>query len=155
MTNPYNPDNLSVEECKRLGVTFPSARMGNGEYRFRCSDKNGYGYALTKMPADSSGWQNSHFHKSVIETYVVQSGWIGFATLETPSNTMKLALYQTGEVVTTKINQAHNVFLSSGAVIHTVKHGDCTIPNDWFASPELDAQSEQLSEQDLLQRPTI
>lgn len=152
MDTTYTPDSLSLKECEQLGVTFPSVRMNNGEYRFRCSDKNGYGYALTKMPTSSSGgWQNSHYHKSVIETYVVQSGWIGFATLTQSNNTMELAIYRTGEVVTTKINQAHNVFLSTGSIIHTVKHGDCSTPNDWFTSPELDSLSKPLSQKDIVE----
>lgn len=145
----YAPEVLSPEECKELGVVFPSVRMQNGEYRFRCFDENdGYGYALTKMPASVGGWQNSHYHKSVVETYIVQNGWIGFACLD--SDILQLALYRAGEVVTTEINQSHNIFMPTGAVIHTVKHGDCSTPNDWFASPDLDAKTKHLTEEAIL-----
>lgn len=148
MTTTYNPYTLSVDECNALGVTFPSVKMDNGEYRFRCSDNEGYGYALTKMPDNDSGWQNSHYHKSVIETYIVQRGWIGYASLN--DNTMRITLLHPGQTITTKIGQAHSIFMSPGTIIHTVKHGDCSVAGDWFASPELDAQCKQLTEAALL-----
>ena len=152
MTDTYAPKNLTIDECTALGITFPSVRMDNGEYRFRCTDQNnGYGYALTKMPRDASGWQNSHYHKHIIETYIVQSGWIGFATLLADGG-MQLRIHHAGDVVTTEINQSHNVYMSANTVIHTVKHGDCQTPNDWFASAKLDALTQHLTENDILNR---
>jgi len=116
--------------------------MDNGEHRFRCMDNSpnaGWGYVLIKMPANSFGWQNSHHHKGIIETYVVQKGWIGFAELLNDGN-VKMSVYRPGELFTVIPGHDHNVFMSAGAVIHIVKHGDCSVLNDWFASPELDAK---------------
>ena len=150
MTNRYTPQGLTAEECADMGITFPSVRMDNGEYRFRCSDRQGYGYALTKMPLTASGWQNSHYHKGVVETYIVQQGWIGFARL-LPNEECDVRVYKKGGVVTTNVNQSHNIYMSAGAVIHTVKHGDALVEDDWFADPDLDAKTKHLTEETILQ----
>lgn len=150
MSTDYSPYILSLKECNDLGIDFPSVRMPNGEYRFRCMDQaNGYGYILTKMPADSAGWQNSHYHKAVTETYIVQSGWIGFATIE--SDALKLRVLRPGEIVTTEIGIGHNVYLSAGTVIHTVKHGATAAGKDWFEHTELDNKTKPLDEPSILQ----
>jgi mannose-6-phosphate isomerase-like protein (cupin superfamily) len=146
----YAPQELTFEECTDLGITFPSVKMSNGEYRFRCTDTQGYGYALTKMPLTSSGWQSSHYHKGVVETYIVQQGWIGFAK-QLPNEECDVRVYRKGSVVTTEVNQSHNIYMSAGAVIHTVKHGDAVVENDWFADPDLDAKTKQLTEEAILQ----
>ncbi len=144
---------LTFEECKELGINFPCNLMDNGEYRFRLMDNSenaGWGYILTKMPADvSGGWQNSHYHKGAKETYIVQSGWMGFAEL-LPDSEASIKIYKSGEVFTTEPGHAHNVYMAAGSVIHTVKHGDCSLGKDWFASPELDEKTKHLSEEKIL-----
>jgi len=143
------PQNLPIEECEKLGINYASNRMDNGEYRFRLMDNSpnaGWGYILTKMPeGDNGGWQNSHYHKGLQETYIVQKGWIGFAELQ-PDGSVKMVVCRPGELITTKPGCAHNVFMSSGAITHTIKHGDCSIPNDWFGSQELDDKTKRLTE---------
>lgn len=141
------PQKLSIEEVSKLGVSFPCEQMENGEQRFRCVDAGGYGYALTKMPAHAGGWQKSHFHRDIIETYVVQEGWIVFAELKDGKARLRRLL--PGEVMTTRPLIAHNLYLPGGAVVHTVKHGRCQITNDWHASPELDALVHHLGEAQL------
>jgi hypothetical protein len=36
--------------------------------------------------------------------------------------------------------------MAAGAVIHTTKHGDCTLKGDWIGSPELDVLTKHLDE---------
>lgn len=146
------PKSLTVIECEALGVTFPCSHMDNGEYRFRLMQNGqnaGYGYILTVMPpATASAWQNSHYHMGVMETYIVQKGWFGFASL-LPDGEMTVRVYRSGDIFTTTPGHAHNVYMSAGTVIHTVKHGDCSLEKDWFASPVLDGKTKYLSEADI------
>lgn len=145
------PKNLTVGECKELGIVFPCNRMDNGEYRFRCMNvgqNSGWGYTLTKMPENDSGWQNSHYHTGIMETYIVQKGWIGFAELLSDSQ-VKISIYRHDRIFTTRPGHAHNVYVSAGAVIHTVKHGNCSLERDWFANPVLDEKTKHLSEADI------
>lgn len=145
------PKSLTVAECEGLGITFPCSQMDNGEFRFRCMDKGqnaGWGYILTKMPEDARGWQNSHYHTGVMETLIVQKGWIGFVELLTEGE-MTVRVYRSGDIFTIKPRCVHNVYMSAGAFIHTVKHGDCSLEKDWFASPALDEKTKHLSEADI------
>lgn len=145
------PKSLTVVECEALDITFPCERMDNGEFRFRLMDKgqnSGWGYILTKIPESYSGWQNSHYHIGVMETIIIQKGWIGFAEL-LPDGKMTVRVYRPGDVFTTKPGHAHNVYMPADAVVHAVKHGDCSLEKDWFASPALDEKTKHLSEIDI------
>lgn len=140
---------LTVEECAQMGIEFSGVQMPNGEYRFRCMQGGagrGYGYIMTVMPEGEQGWQNAHSHKGVQETYVVQKGWIVFASSE--NGQLKIEKLTTGNVVTTTVGVPHNVYMSSGSVIHTIKHGDTSAEKDWFADQELDAETKKLTEKD-------
>jgi hypothetical protein len=78
------PQKLTPADMALLGIAITGDRMDNGEYRFRLIKDGpdaGYGYIMTVMPNDQCGWQNSHHHEGIVETYTVQDGWIGFAEL--------------------------------------------------------------------------
>lgn len=129
--------------------------MDNGEMRFYLESLTDHSsYVRTEMPQNEKGWQNSHSHKGIIETFVVQSGWIGFVELHA-DHTLGLRVYKNGEVFTTEPGKAHNVYMPAGAVIHTIKHGDCSDPKDWIASPELDALTKSLTEEEILKDLTV
>jgi len=106
---------------EKHGVTSEHSLMPNGELRFRLLKSDGTAYIRTESPPKGD-WQNSHYHNKVKETYIVQTGWIGYAELvdEKP----RLRIYREGESFTTKPSVIHNVYMPAGAVIHTVKHGD-------------------------------
>ncbi len=111
----------SEDANANYGITTRHQEMDNGELRFRLVKNDGTAYIRTE--AHSVGaWQNSHYHQSVRETYVVQQGWIGYAELV--AGTQKLTLFHAGDVFTTKPNVIHNVYLPANATIHTVKHGE-------------------------------
>ncbi|MBI2039372.1 MAG: hypothetical protein HYT22_03810 [Candidatus Niyogibacteria bacterium] len=148
-------EKLIAAEFETLGIKVLVRRMDNGEIRSSFM-KEGVGYILTEMPKGICGWQNSHFHKSVRETYVVQQGWIASAELM-PDGAMKMTVHRANSVFTTHPNKPHNIYMSAGAVIHTVKHGDAsaelsTGKADWHASPELDNLTKHLSEKDIFWR---
>lgn len=95
--------------------------MPSGELRFRLLKADGTAYIRTEA-APNGEWQNAHYHKKVQETYIVQSGWIGYAEWADPE--LDLYVYQAGESFTTKPDIVHNIYMPQGAVIHTVKHGE-------------------------------
>jgi hypothetical protein len=125
--------------------------MDNGEVRFRLMHDAGDGYIRTMM-GSQGGWQNAHSHDSVIETYIVQSGWIGVALMD--HAVVDLQTREEGDSFTTVPGAPHNIYLPAGSVIHTVKHGACR-PGDWHASPILDQKSKGHTEQDLLDLRSI
>jgi len=134
-----------VEAKKDYGITCRHELMENGELRFRLNSEDGSAYIRT-VSGETGAWQNSHFHKSVRETYIVQNGWMAFASLV--DSRLSLSVLRIGDVITTEPFIAHNVYLPSGAVIHTVKHG-YSQEKDWFGDKELDKKTKHLTEDDI------
>jgi mannose-6-phosphate isomerase-like protein (cupin superfamily) len=128
------------------GITINHQEMPNGELRFRMMDENGNGYIRTVTTV--GGWQNSHSHNELCETYVVEQGWMGFAKLL--DGKLTLNVLSKGETVTTPIGMCHNVYLPSGAIIHTVKHGGASGITDWTPCQKLDELSKGLHEHEIL-----
>jgi len=114
---------ISPDEAKdNFGIwTLHHEMEPNGERRFRLYKDDGTGYIRTESGDDVGKWQEGHSHKKIIETYIVQHGWIGFAELIDGS--LKVQVLREGAIVTTKPGIKHNVYMSAGATIHTVKHG--------------------------------
>ena len=123
-----NRRKLSHEEIASVhNVVCNGEQMESGELRFRLK-KLTDGTAYIRTEADfNGGWQQSHFHQHVKETYIVQKGWIGYA--EFVNGEMLVAIYRSGQLFTTRPKIIHNVYMPGGAVIHTVKHGDAP-PDD-------------------------
>lgn len=143
------PEKIAVDEAERLyGVTCPHERMPNGELRFRLASSDGSAYIKT-VSTPNSGWQNSHYHKHVYETYIVQSGWMALASLR--DGRIVIEKFTQGDVVTTKLDEPHNVYLPANAVIHTVKHGRSEV-RDWWPVAELDGRTKNLTEAEILAR---
>lgn len=143
---------LTQEQCAAHGIEFRGREMENREYRFSLTQggNHGIGYILTVMPDDAGGWQNAHYHVKAQETYVVQKGWIASAVLLVPGGSPVFRIFREGVVFTTEPGQAHNVYMPAGAVIHTIRHGQVTGEKDWFKSPELDALTAKLTEENVL-----
>ncbi len=139
---------LTIESA---GIATNARQMPNGEYRFYFNMPDDSAYVRTEA-GDTGAWQNAHFHKGVRETYIVQAGWMAFATLS-PDGDPILRVYRSGGVVSSQPGEQHNVYLPQGAVIHTVKHSDA-IGNpekggaDWYdADPDFDAWCKGIDEQ--------
>lgn len=140
---------IGIDDAEKLhGITCPHEQMPNGELRFRLVSSDGSAYIKT-VASPVGGWQNSHYHENIYETYIVQSGWMAFASLR--DECLIIEKYNQGDVVTTKCNEPHNVYLPANAVIHTVKHGFSKV-RDWLPVPDLDRQTKNLTEKDLLAR---
>lgn len=114
------------------GVTCAHEQMENGERRFRLRKCDGTAYIRTES-SKFGGWQSSHYHSSVRESYIVQEGWMGFAELI--DGRLSLKIYSENELVTSRPMVVHNVYLPSDAVIHTIKHGRAN-GADWLTGPE-------------------
>lgn len=137
---------LSDEDAATLGVQTRHEQMDNGEYRFRLTSTDGSAYSRT-VGGDRGAWQNSHFHESVRETYIVQSGWMAFA--QRIAQKVTLQVYRPGQLLTTEPRVSHNVYLPAGAVIHTVKY-DGTNVSDWHADAELDRVTKAITEDQMV-----
>lgn len=105
------------------GVSTLHHRMDNGELRFRLKKADGTAYIRTEA-GETGAWQESHFHNSVRETYIVQSGWVAYA--EDRGGRPAMRVYSAGELFTTRPGVIHNVYMAAKSVIHTVKHGTGT-----------------------------
>lgn len=105
------------------GIVIRHGKMStNGELRFRLESKfDGSAYIRTQTTPQSKGWQNSHFHKKLIETYIVEKGWIGY--VERTGDSPNFYKYVEGEVFSTSPGIVHNIYMPENSVIHTVKHG--------------------------------
>ncbi|WP_404447908.1 cupin domain-containing protein [Sutcliffiella horikoshii] len=133
----YNPKKISLEEAQASGVDVNFELMENGEKRYRLVSSDGSGYCRTEG-SGAGAWQNSHYHKSTSEFYLVQSGWIVYAELN-ESGEGEFRILREGESVLVTPLVHHNIYMSADSVIHTIKYGggaEDTV--DWFASEELD-----------------
>lgn len=127
------------------GITCRHELMANGELRFRLNSEDGSAYIRT-VSGETGAWQKSHYHKSVRETYIVQKGWMAFARLV--ESKLSVSILQAGDVITTEPFVVHNVYLTAGAVIHTVKHG-ISQEKDWFGDEEFNKKTKDLTEEDI------
>ncbi|MEQ1755334.1 MAG: hypothetical protein ABL973_14530 [Micropepsaceae bacterium] len=136
---------ISPEAAEELfGISASHEVMDSGERRFRLIDQNGLGYVRTEA-GSFGGWQNSHFHKLLVETYIVQSGWIAVATIS-ENSVVEIEILKSGNIWTAPIDLAHNVYMAASSVTHTVKHGVGSA-NDWQTSIKtirLDAMTKHL-----------
>lgn len=131
---------------EKHGITTNHEKMENGELRFRLNAEDGSSYIRTES-SKKSGWQNSHFHKSIKETFIVQEGWMCMASWK--HNALVLEKFDKGDIISSEPLIPHNAYLPEGAVIHTVKHGE-NEQDDWYAFPDLDRFTSVLSEEDIL-----
>jgi len=113
---------ISLEKAEsKYGIICEHSEMPNGEVRFRLKKNDGTSYIRTES-SPNGAWQNSHYHNKILETYIVQEGWICYA--EFIDNKPFLNIYTKNQQFTTKPYIIHNIYMPGNAVIHTVKHGD-------------------------------
>jgi hypothetical protein len=143
-----NEELTSIQDAIRSqGIVTKHERMPNGELRFRLIAGDGSAYIRTVSGPDGA-WQSSHFHRGVFETYIVQQGWIALVELIN-GDRLDWHVMRPGDVYTTRRLIAHNVYMSGGAALHTVKHG-LGPADDWHASVKLDSLTNHLSEEKIL-----
>lgn len=136
---------ISDAEAEVRGIWTSHEIMDNGELRYRLLSEDGSAYIRT-VSGTQGAWQNSHHHKSVKETYIVQDGWMAYAELR--EGLLVGRVYEKDASVTTQPGIVHNVYLPKKAVIHTVKHG-IALEHDWHRSDEFDEMTKILLEEDI------
>lgn len=125
---------IEQPELSQYGMETLHHLMDNGERRFRLRSSDGSSYIRTEA-SDDSGWQKSHYHKTLQELYLVQKGWVLLAELRDENLTIKK--YEENEFFISEPMIPHNIFMGPYAVTHTIKYGNGD-GNDWNASEELD-----------------
>ena len=60
-----------VAEMQYGIVTKYTIMPTNQEARFRLNCNDGTAYIRTQTQNEAAGWQNSHYHKGLLETYIV------------------------------------------------------------------------------------
>lgn len=133
--------------AEQHGITTNHQQMPNGELRFRLIGPDGSAYIRT-VAGPKGGWQNSHYHHQLRETYIVEKGWMVMAELD-DDGALSFHKLNAGDIRTSPVKRAHNVFLPAGAVIHTVKHCVQEKQDDWHPFPSLDELTKGLSEDEL------
>ena len=143
----------SEEAASRYGITTRHEETENSELRFRLEKSDGVAYIRTDASAQGA-WQQSHFHATASETYIVQRGWIAHASLV--HGVRQIMLIRAGELITTPPGIIHNIYMPPNAEMHTVKHGDAStgeaIRNDETA--RFDISTQGLSENEIVKTAT-
>lgn len=124
---------LTDKQALEFGIQPVHHQMDNGELRFRLTRDTVSSYILT-LSAEQSGWQSSHVHLRKREFYIVEQGWIVLALRQSEQLTFRRLGPNDSFMLPPGL--PHNVYLSEGSVLHTVKYGSADA--DWEAAPELD-----------------
>lgn len=133
------------------GIVVPSFQaMENGEFRTRmtCENiSNPFSYIRVEMPEKmEGGWQNAHYHRFTIETWLIEKGY-QIIIEEIENSEPQIIVMRPGDIYSSSINRRHNCYVSSGAITHTIKttianHTD--FKDDWIFAQELDEYSKKL-----------
>ncbi|KMK75781.1 hypothetical protein [Alkalihalobacillus pseudalcaliphilus] len=134
---------ISIEQAALEGVSIDFEQMNNGEKRFRLLHSEGSSYCLTIASKDGA-WQNSHYHKNALEVYVVDQGWVVYASLQGGNLDMKIV--KEGEHILVPQGVHHNIYMSEHSKIHTIKLGQKSDEIDWYGSEQLDLLTKNVSE---------
>jgi hypothetical protein len=136
------------------GIALSAKVMDNGEVRARIShSQSGLSLSITSTfeTPGACGWQNSHRHVTgIIETYVVQEGWLVVARQDTVSGQPLFTYYKMGSLFTLDGEDAHNVYVSPSAVFACVKYGSREGRKDWVPAGDFDEMVKHLAENDFL-----
>lgn len=140
------PRDIEAHDARAMGVCTHHSEMPNGERQFRLKHDDGTAYSRTEA-TEGGGWQKSHSHRAVRETYITQRGRMALAELI--DGALRMRLFGPHEICTTEPNIPHNVYLYGNTVIHSVKHGDGASDTDWHSNPILDEKTLHLNEGDI------
>lgn len=125
---------IENNELYKFGISTKHNIMDNGERRFRLTGSDGSAYIRTEATSNS-GWQNSHYHATLKELFLVQEGSVYFIELINGKPVLKK--YEKDQIFFSQPLIPHNMYMTPNTITHTIKFGDCT-QKDWIASPELD-----------------
>ena len=100
---------INDEDARNNGVYAEHERMENGEVRCRFKFKDGTAYIRTEA-SSVGGWQRSHYHNLVHETYIVETGRIAF--VDQCNGRIRLRIIGERGIITTEKRVIHNVYMS-------------------------------------------
>jgi hypothetical protein len=130
-------DEIDPEEASsKYGISTAHHLLPNAERRFRLLGRDGSAYIRTEA-GDRGGWQESHYHASNYETFIVQHGWVAYAERVDGAN--RISLFSERAVFTAPPKIIHNIYMSARSVMHTVKYGEC-VQDDWNTMGASDLQ---------------
>ena len=136
------------------GIALNAKVMPNGETRTRISHvESGLSLSITSTleSPEACGWQNSHRHVSgIIETYIIQEGWLVVARQDDRTGQALFTHYKVGSLLTLSGEDAHNVYVSPAAVFACVKYGSREGRKDWVPADDFDEIVKHLAETDFL-----
>lgn len=147
-------DSAAADLAVEYNIQTGNERMPNGEIRFRMYGGDGNGYVRV-VSGPHGGWQNSHYHHRIRETYIVETGWMILAQYRRETSSVELIRLEAGGIVTTEPLRKHNVYLPANTLIHVVKHGSVAGEADWIPAPDLDILTQCLSEAQVLERARL
>lgn len=138
---------INHNQLSEYGINTQHHIMDNGEKRFRLIGSDGSSYIRTESSINS-GWQNSHYHTTIKELYLVQKGTIIF--VEFINGKINVRKYVEGEFCISKPMVPHNVYMFADTITHTVKFGDCS-KSDWNEYKKLDEMIKKINIKEYLQ----
>ena len=141
-------NSIDNQILNKHGIVNSVVENENGELRFAQESSDDNSKYIKTITPHIGGWQNSHYHKSCYETYIVQKGWIVMAKFLNYKRI--LSMYSENEIVTIEPNVIHNLYLSSDTIIHTIKHGTNIVENDWHESLAFDSVTKPLEESEII-----
>ena len=137
---------IEIKDLINYGINIKCNIMDNDEKRFRLIGSDNSTYIRTEA-SRTGGWQNSHYHKTIKEFYLVQKGAI--ILVELKNNEVFTKKLLEGDSFITEPNIPHNVFMFPNTITHTIKFGDCTNP-DWNEYKKLDEIVKDINWKELL-----
>ncbi|NMO98176.1 cupin domain-containing protein [Paenibacillus lemnae] len=143
---------MSIEEAQLKGINVNFESLENGQIKYKLDGPEGSSYCRT-VGAEKGSWQNSHYHQTLFELYVVQEGWIAYAEID-PAGKCEIRILEEGDTVIVEPFVHHNIFLSSNSIIHTVKYGKSSAGIDWFSSEKLDDYIQEFTEDEIIKLKT-
>lgn len=145
---------IPLEEVKDvLQVNVRSRDNGEKSFRMRVKTADPDFVSVSIVKKEVPGrWQGAHRHIGYHEVRMVILGWCALATLDSSGN-LDLKRFKQGSIIRVKLGMPHNVYISNGGIISTIKYGDGGISEDWTGDPKLDSLCANITEEYLLQVP--
>lgn len=116
-------------------------QLENGELRARLIGNDKSSYIRTES-RENEYWQNAHYHNSICEMYIVQSGKIIIAIKE--DDKIKLIELNKNDYYVIVPGVSHNVYMCKNTVTHTVKFGDI-IESDWNLDEKFNEKTKMIN----------
>ncbi len=115
--------------------------MPNGEKRGRLKISNKLVFSYTSTQKDH-GWQNAHYHKYAVETYLVIKGKILVAIKN--GNMIKFKQLKPGRRITIPPRVKHNIHVGKNTLFYVSKKSKEDLEDDWYSANKLDTYSKEI-----------